>query len=99
MTKVSVTVSGNTMYVSKKVENITVDFKPNDNTAKSATTKSDKNGFYEVELAPGSYSVSVNETINESGENVTYTFTDTLVIKDTDVIKTYEIALARKIKS
>ncbi|MCX6667456.1 MAG: glycosyltransferase family 39 protein [Euryarchaeota archaeon] len=104
MTKISATVSGNTKYEGKNVENITVKFRPDtaveNNTAKlSVDPRSDKNGFYEVELAPGSYSISVNETINEAGENVTYTFTDTLVIKDTDVIKTYEITLARKVKS
>jgi hypothetical protein len=102
MTKESITVSGNTKYESGNGKNITIYFEPTiaeNNTAVFATTKSNENGFYEVELAPGFYSISVNETINESGENVTYTFTDTLEIKDTDVIKTYEITLARKVES
>jgi hypothetical protein len=104
MTKVSATVSGNTKYNDNKVENVTIDFKPDttveNNTAKFAvTTESDKNGFYEVELMPGSYVVSVNEIVNEAGVNVTYTYTytGTLEIKDTDtdVIITYNILLAR----
>jgi asparagine N-glycosylation enzyme membrane subunit Stt3 len=104
MTKVSATVSGNTKYEGKNIENITVKFRPDttvkNNTAKlSVDPRSNKNGFYEIELAPGSYVVSINETVVEVGENATYTFTGTLEIKNTDVIKTYEIVLARTVKS
>jgi len=102
LTKKSITVSGNTKYESWNVKNITIDFEPTiaeNNTAKSATTNSNKNGVYDVELAPGSYSVSVNETINESGKNVTYTFTGTLEIKDTDVSRSFDIPLARRVES
>ena len=103
MTKVSVTVSGNVKCEGKNIENITVKFRPDatveNNTAKlSVDPRSDKNGFYEVEIAPGSYSVSVNETINESGENVTYTFTGTSEIKDTDVSRSFDIPLARRVE-
>lgn len=104
MTKVSATVSGSTKYNGNKVENITIDFKPDtavkNNTAKfTITTKSDKNGLYEVELAPGSYIASVNETIYEAGQNVTYTFTDKLEIKTTDLNKSFDIALEIKVES
>jgi hypothetical protein len=103
MTKVSATVSGNTKYNGKNVKNITIDFEQDisveNNTAKSTTAKSDKNGFYELELTPGSYIASVNETVYEAGENVTYTFTDKLDIKITDLSKSFDITLARKVES
>jgi len=100
MNKVSVTVSGNTKYGSKNIENITIKFNPDteveNNTAKLTTDpKSDNNGFYNVELAPGSYIVSVNESVNESGEIVTYFFSSTLEIRDSDVSKTFDILLTR----
>ncbi len=102
MNKVSVTVSGSTKYNGENVNNITIDFEPTsiqDNTAEFARAKSNENAFYEIELVPGSYLVSVNETVEETGQNVTYTFSGTLVIQDTDITKTYDIALARKIES
>jgi hypothetical protein len=101
ITKVSVTVDGATKYGSENIGDITINFRPDstvkNNTAKlSVDPKSDKNGFYEIELAPGSYIVSVNETVKESGENVTYTFTGKLEIKTTDLTKSFDVALARK---
>ena len=104
ITKVSVTVDGVTKYESENIGGLTIYFRPDsnvkNNTAKlSVDPKSDKNGFYEVELAPGSYIVSVNEIVEEASENVTYTFSGTLVIKDTDISKSFDISLARTVES
>jgi dolichyl-diphosphooligosaccharide--protein glycosyltransferase len=100
MTKHSVTVTGNITYDGKSIENVTVKFTPDNvenNTAESATTKSDENGSYIVELMPGSYIVSVDEkTITVNGQNVTCVFTGLLEIKVDDVSKSFDIELIRK---
>jgi len=77
LTKVSVTVSGNTTYNGVGKGNITIlfskDLQNASNTAVSKSVKSDSNGSYAIELTPGSYNVSVAEVVNESGQNITYT--------------------------
>ena len=72
-------------------------FAPNEeienNTASPAQTISDENGSYVVELIPGSYEVTADQLVNESGQNVTYTFSGLLEV---EAAKSFDIALARE---
>ena len=101
MTKVSITVSGNTTYNGVGKENITIifskDLRNASNTAVSKNVKSDSNGSYTIELTPGSYNVSVAEVINESGENVTYTGTaGQIILNIGDAPRVLNILLTRE---
>jgi len=100
MTKETVTVSGSTTYSGANIDNIPITFSAGseveNNTAKYASATSDKNGDYIVELVPGSYDVTVDEQVNESGQYVTYTFTGSLEVKDTDVSIVFNIAMTRE---
>ncbi|RLI66265.1 MAG: hypothetical protein DRO67_01410 [Candidatus Asgardarchaeum californiense] len=100
MTKESITVAGSTKHNDKNIANITIKFVPDaeieNNTAEYATTQSDKNGSYIIELMPGTYDVTVNETLSEDGQNVTYSFSESLEIKSTDISKTFDIILAKE---
>ena len=99
MTKETVTVTGGTTYNGADIDNITITFLPDseveNNTAEYASVMSDENGSYIVELVPGSYNVTVDELVNESGQDVLYTFTGLLEVKDTDVAISFDIALTR----
>jgi len=99
MTKETVTVTGGTTYNGADIDNITITFLPDseveNNTAEYASVMSDENGSYIVELVPGSYNVTVDELVNESGQDVIYTFTGLLEAKDTDVAISFDIALTR----
>ena len=100
MTKETVTVSGSTTYSGANIGNIPITFSAGseveNNTAKYASAMSDENGDYIVELVPGSYDVTVDEQVNESGQYVTYTFTGSLEVKDTDVSIVFNIAMTRE---
>ncbi len=95
--KQSKTVIGNTQYNAINIGNITIRFSPDrtveNNTAVSGETNSDEDGLYIVELIPGSYLVEVNQVVNETGVEVTYTF-DGLLEVQTD--RTYDIALTKE---
>jgi dolichyl-phosphooligosaccharide-protein glycotransferase len=102
LTKLSVTVSGNTKYNGVGKENMTILFSKDlrflNNTAVTKSVITDKNGNYTTELTPGSYNASVEEIVNESGQNITYTGTGqiTLNIGDIDMPKTLNILLTRE---
>jgi len=93
--KHSLTVTGSTTYGGTNIGNITIRFSPDtaveNNTAVFARTTSDENGSYIVELLSGSYTVTVDEVINESGQDVTYTFTESLEVQ---VATSFDIVLA-----
>ena len=95
--KHSLTVTGSTTYGGTNMGNITIRFSPDtaveNNTAVFARTTSDENGSYIVELLSGSYTVTVDEVINESGQDVTYTFTESLEVQ---VATSFDIVLARE---
>ncbi|UCF12328.1 MAG: glycosyltransferase family 39 protein [Thermoplasmatales archaeon] len=97
LTKHSFTTTGSTTYDGTKIGNITIRFSTDtaveNNTAVFAQTTSDENGSYIVELLPGSYNVTVDELVNESGQDVTYTFTGPLEIQAATL---FDIALARE---
>ena len=99
--KHSVTVRGGTTHAGAAVGNITILFAPDDavanNTAEAQQAKSDATGSYTVELVPGSYTISVDNPVNESGQQVKYTYTGTLVIHEDDTLVTKDIALLREI--
>jgi hypothetical protein len=97
LTKHSFTATGSTAYDGTNIGNITIRFSPDttveNNTAAFAQTSSDESGSYIVELLPGSYNVTVDEAANESGQDVTYTFTGPLEIQ---AATSFDIALARE---
>ncbi len=98
----TITVSGETIRsdTNQPVSNISIVFNVDDrvenNSATRTTMKSDEIGEYTVDLLPGSYNVSVNQNVNESGTAVTYLFTDELTISVGQASFTYEIALTRE---
>jgi len=102
MNKVSATTSGTVTYGNEDIDNVSVVFTPDatvaNNTAKLNAVISNVNG-YEIELMPGSYVVTADKEANEEGQNVTYTFSGELVIKDTDVDNpvTFNIVLTRTV--
>jgi protocatechuate 3,4-dioxygenase beta subunit len=95
--KHSHTITGSTTYGGTNMGNITIRFSPDitveNNTAVFARTTSDENGSYIVELLSGSYTVTVEEVINESGQDVTYTFTESFEVQ---VATSFDIVLARE---
>ncbi len=97
LTKHSFTATGSTTYDGTNIGNITIRFSPDttveNNTAVFAQTTSDESGSYVVELLPGLYNVTVDEVVNESGQDVTYTFTGPLEIQ---AATSFDIALARE---
>jgi len=95
--KQSKTVTGNTQYNGTNIGNITIRFSPDttieNNTAVSGITISDEKGSYTAELIPGSYIVNVDQVINETGVEVTYTFDGLLEVQTK---RTYNIALTKE---
>ena len=100
MSKNSSTVSGITSFDGKNKDNVSITFKPDgseNNTAVTATAKSDANGSYTVELALGRYNVTVvNQMRTEEGQNYTYSFEGSLDILAVPSPESYNIVLARE---
>ena len=98
-----ITVSGYTTLDSVNMENVSIIFTEDEtvedvenNTALPGTVTSDINGSYSIELIPGSYNVSVNQVVNESGQDVTYTFTGKLELSIGEGTRTYNIAVTKE---
>jgi predicted phage tail protein len=66
------------------------------NTAKYSTAETTADGKYTLELAPGSYNVSITELVNESGQNFTYTFTGQLSVISGQAPKTFNMILTKE---
>ncbi|MEM4257800.1 MAG: STT3 domain-containing protein [Candidatus Thermoplasmatota archaeon] len=102
--KKSVTIQGKTLYNGLPTANISIDFIPDysdeNNTAQYASKRSDEHGRYTVELKPGRYNVTVEETRQELGQNVTYRFAGYLDLREdeVDIARTYDIILLREIE-
>jgi hypothetical protein len=98
--KHSVTVSGSTKYNAVGKANITITFSEDEtvvnNTASDTSTISGTDGVYTVELTPGSYNVTIEELVNESGQNITYTYDDRLIVSTGDAPRTFNIFLIRE---
>jgi len=100
VTKVSVTVSGTTKYNGVGKANMTIlfseDLRIAENTAVTKSVITDSNGNYTTELAPGSYNASVEELVNEGGQNITYTGTGQITLTIGDTPKDLNILLTRE---
>jgi hypothetical protein len=100
ITKASVTVSGTTKYNGVGKANSTILFSKDlrivNNTAVTKSVKTDRNGNYTTELAPGSYNASVEELVNESGQNVTYIGTGQITLAFGDTPRFLNILLTRE---
>jgi hypothetical protein len=100
VTKVSVTVSGSTKYNDVGKANMTILFSKDlgiaNNPAVTKSVKTDRNGTYTIELTPGSYNASVEELVNESGQNITYKGTEHITLSIGDVPRTFDILLTRE---
>ena len=96
--KKSVTVTGRTLYDSSSFGNITILFMEDEsienNTAISNSVISDINGDYSIEIAPGSYIVSISIIeVNESGTLYDYKAPEGLTLKISDI----DIAVGKKL--
>lgn len=60
-----------------------------------AQTAVDGNGTYIIGLPPGTYAVIINQSVNESGSDVIYSFEGALTIVMGETTKTYDIAATR----
>jgi len=100
LTKVSVTVSGKTLYNNVGKSNMTIlftkDLSVSNNTALTKSVTSDIHGNYTVELTPGSYNVTVDQFVNESGQNVTYTGAIHLTLRPGEKPNIHDIILTRE---
>jgi len=100
LAKLSVTISGNTKYNGVGKANMTIlfskDLRIANNTAVTQSVKTDSNGNYTTELTPGSYNASVEEHVNESGQNITYTGIGQITLNRGDTPRTLNILLTRE---
>jgi len=96
--KISSTVSGFTTDKGRnKINNISINFEPINDSGVKVTALSDETGAYSVELTTGNYTVTVNQEMNVSGELFKYTFSRELEIpKDNADIPPYNIVMAKE---
>jgi len=91
-----INVNGHTKYENINIDNITVDFSPDEsvqnNTAEQNSAVSDENGAYIVELTPGAYNVSVNKN---QGQTLIYSFVGKLELQRGEETKTFDISLEK----
>ena len=66
------------------------------NTAITTSVKTKANGIYSIELTPGSYNVTVEETVNESGQNVTYFSNGLITVSSGEAPRVFSLILARE---
>ncbi len=105
--KKSVTLSGTTSSNGANIENVTTTFTPTDsdenNTGIPAETTSDLSGDYELEIAPGDYTVyAESEEFIENDESYVYQWTGSLSLSESDISlgKTFNIdELEKQIKT
>ena len=69
------------------------------NTAVANDAISDETGSYVAELKPGTYLIKVDETVNESGIDVKYTYSGRLLIQDDEVTVKKNIIMTREEKT
>ncbi|MCX6661893.1 MAG: glycosyltransferase family 39 protein [Euryarchaeota archaeon] len=100
LTKASVTVSGSATYNGSGKANMTIfftkDLNIQNNTAITTSVKTKANGLYTIELTPGSYNMTIEELVNESGQNVTYLSTGRIAVTNGDAPRVFNIILTRE---
>jgi hypothetical protein len=100
LTKVSVTVSGGATYNGSGKANMTIfftkDLNIQNNTAITTSVKTNANGMYTIELTPGSYNMTVEQLVNESGQNVTYISTGRIAVSSGEAPRVLNIILTRE---
>ena len=98
--KVSVTVNGSTKYNGVGKANMTIlfseDLRIANNTAVTKSVITDRDGNYTTELTPGSYNASVEELVNENGQNITYIGTGQITLNIGDTPRALNILLTRE---
>lgn len=99
LVKKSVSYTGTTTHNGKIIDNVTILYAPMDGNGTFTSTQSNTDGLYNVELAPGNYSVNVTQTVNESGTFVTYFYDAVLKVygKLVDTVKTEDIELTMNV--
>ena len=99
LVKESVSVSGTLTYEGELVSNVSFQFMKDDsienNTAVTAFTQVDADGFYEAELTPGTYAVEV-DTPSEDDVNITYSYSAQLILALTNDPYVYNIEVQRE---
>ncbi|HIG99240.1 MAG TPA: hypothetical protein HA258_01550 [Thermoplasmata archaeon] len=100
LTKTSVTVRGAATYNGSGKANMTIfftkDLNIQNNTAVTTSVKTNSNGLYTIELTPGSYNVTVETTVNESGQNITYVSTGRITVSSGEAPRVNNIVLTRE---
>jgi hypothetical protein len=74
----------------------TKDLNIQNNTAITTSTKTNANGMYTIELTPGSYNVTVEELVNESGQNITYISTGRIAVSSGEAPRVFNMVLTRE---
>jgi dolichyl-diphosphooligosaccharide--protein glycosyltransferase len=99
LTKESITVNGSVTYNDGGKANMTLffsrDMRIENNTATAKSVMTDQNGRYTIELTPGSYNASIEQLVNESGVNVTYTAIEHITLNVGDTPKVLNLVLTR----
>ena len=98
--KESATISGTTSFDGSNIANISIAFTRDlsvyNNTAISASVTSDETGSYTIELAPGTYNVTVDHPLAAEGQtNYSYKFSGELVITTVPSTRTYDIVMSK----
>ncbi|MCX6665349.1 MAG: carboxypeptidase regulatory-like domain-containing protein, partial [Euryarchaeota archaeon] len=97
----AITVQGYTKYETQNIVNMSIEFSPDEsvvnNSAEYTSTTSDiYTGVFGVSLQPGYYNISIYQTVNESGQDVTYTYEGNIVTTRGEGIKTRDLLLQRE---
>ena len=91
-----VRVHGNTTYKGNKVNDINISFLPDpsveNNTAEEGTIDSTDDGYYEIDLYPGLYNVTVEE---KEGNILVYSFEGKLDLQFGEGFRSFEISLTK----
>jgi dolichyl-diphosphooligosaccharide--protein glycosyltransferase len=96
----TISLSGNTYDEFNDIlPNVTINFNRDlnieNNTAESNIIQSDGQGFYSLDIKPGYYDISINQTIEENNVTYRYIYDDELTIKIGEGIKTFDIIITK----
>ena len=74
----------------------TKDLNVQNNTAITTSVKTNADGLYTIELTQGSYNITVEETVNESGQNITYISTGRIAVSSGEAPRVLNIILTKE---